>query len=102
MAHPDGPRGLRESVREALDAGSRKIVLDLSGVTKMDSTGIGELAASLTTCARYGGRLKLLNPSPKPFDKLQISGLLRTFEIFHDEAEAIESFETELVGAGAN
>lgn len=101
VVHPE-TAALRSSVRKALESGSPNLLLDLSGVTGIDSAGIGELAAALLSTARRGGTLKLLNPSRKPFDVLQISGLLRTFEIFHDESEAIASFESELVGAAAD
>ncbi len=45
-----------------------------------------------TTVTRRGGKLKLLKPSPKVFDILEITRLLTVFETFQNESEAIDSF----------
>jgi anti-sigma B factor antagonist len=87
-----GDVALREAVHEALTAGGRNILLDLGGVTTIDSSGIGELVSAYTTVANRGGRLKLVNLPPKVSDILQITQLITVFETFDDMDEAVSSF----------
>lgn len=88
----DGSVQLREAVSKLLDAGRNRIVLNLSGVSYVDSSGIGELVSSLTTTKNTGGKLKLLNPPKKIKDLLMITKLLTVFEIHEDEGTAISSY----------
>ena len=81
-----------ETVLEALDAGHRKIVLSLAGVTRLDSSGVGELAAAYTSAGHRGGRLKLAGLSPKLAEILQITQLLGLLETHKYEADAVTSF----------
>ncbi len=84
-----------EAVREALDAGHRKIVLSLAEVTRLDSSGVGELAAANTSAGNKGGRLKLAGLSPKLAEILQITQLLGLLETYEYEADAVTSFVTD-------
>jgi anti-sigma B factor antagonist len=83
---------LRKFVREVMEAGSRGVLIDLEEVPMIDSWGVGELVWAYTTVTRRGGKLKLLKPSPKVFDILEITRLLTVFETFQNESEAIDSF----------
>ena len=83
---------IRELIDEALAAGKKNIVLDLAGVSTIDSSGIGEMVACYTTVTKKGGHLKLLRLSPKINDILQVTQLITVFEVFEDEAEAVRSF----------
>ena len=83
---------IRELIDEALAAGKKNIVLDLAGVSTIDSSGIGEMVACYTTVTKKGGHLKLLRLSPKINDILQVTQLITVFEVFDDEAEAVRSF----------
>lgn len=83
---------LRETVIETIEQGSVQILVDLSQVTTMDSSGIGELVSAYTTVSNRGGKLKLLHLPPKVADILQITQLITVFEVFDDEDEAISSF----------
>ncbi|MCA9999278.1 MAG: STAS domain-containing protein [Anaerolineales bacterium] len=87
-----GDVALREAIDEALEAGSRKLVLNMAGVTMIDSSGIGELVSGYTTTSNRGGGLKLCNLPPRVSDILQITQLITIFEVFDDEQEAIASF----------
>lgn len=87
-----GDVALREAVHEALDAEARKVLIDMKGVTTIDSSGIGELVSAYTTVTNRGGKLKLLNIPSKVGDILQITQLVTVFDIFEDEDEAIGSF----------
>lgn len=85
---------LRNLVEEACSAGRKNILVNLSKVTHIDSSGIGELVASFTTVKRRGGTMKLLHLPPKINDILQVTQLITVFDVFDDEAEAIASFAT--------
>jgi anti-sigma B factor antagonist len=87
-----GDIALRDSVIEALDSGSRKILINLKDVSTIDSSGIGELVAAYTTVTNRGGRLKLVGLPPKVNDILQITQLVTVFEVMDTEEEAVDSF----------
>lgn len=87
-----GDTQLREVITNAIDAGRNKILLDLGGVTTIDSSGIGELVGSYTTATNRGGKLKLLHLPAKLNELLHITQLITVFEVYDDEQEAIRSF----------
>ncbi len=82
---------LREVVRELADKGNRKIVLNLSEVNYVDSSGVGELVKTHTTMRNQGGKLRLVNLNKRVNDLLQMTRLASVFEIELDEASAIRS-----------
>ena len=88
-----GDVALREAVHESLTAGARNILVDLSEVTTIDSSGIGELVSAFTTVTNRGGKLKLVNLPPKVDDILQITQLITVFEVYNNTAEALSSFD---------
>jgi anti-sigma B factor antagonist len=83
---------LRERVNALLDGGDAQILLNLEKVKYMDSAGIGELVACYKRAKEKGGTIKLLNPSGKVYDLLQLTKLEEVFETFRDEREALVSF----------
>jgi anti-sigma B factor antagonist len=83
---------LREIVRELVDKGNKKILLNLHEVAYVDSSGLGELVKVYTTVRNQGGQLALLNPSKRVSNLLEITKLARVFDIEPDETEAIASF----------
>ena len=87
-----GDIALRDSVIEALDSGSRKILINMKDVSTIDSSGIGELVAAFTTVTNRGGKLKLVGLPPKVNDILQITQLVTVFEVMNSEEEAVDSF----------
>lgn len=88
-----GSIALRESVRALVDGGKKKILLNLAGVNYVDSSGIGELIANYTTLSKVGGQLKLLNLTDRIQNLLVITKLLTVFDVYEDEAEALNSFK---------
>lgn len=88
----EGDIVLREKVNELLDGGNQHILLNLEKVSYMDSAGIGELVACYKRAKEKTGTVKLLNPSGKVFDLLQLTKLEEVFETFTDEGEALVSF----------
>ncbi|PYV43782.1 MAG: anti-sigma factor antagonist [Acidobacteria bacterium] len=83
---------LRDAVRNLLQRNEKNILLNLADVSYIDSSGIGELVSSFTTVGNQGGKLKLLSLTKKVHDLLSITKLLTVFEVFDDEARAIQSF----------
>src|SRR5215813_3799527 len=83
---------LRDTVRELIGKGNKKIVLNLGDVNYIDSSGIGELVSAFTTVRNQGGELKLLNLTKKVHDLLQITKLYTVFDVKDDEKTAIKAF----------
>jgi len=88
----EGASTFRDTVRDLAAKGDKKILLNLSDVTYIDSSGIGELVSGFTTVTNHGGVLKLLGLSKRVKDLLQITKLYTVFEVFDDEATAVRSF----------
>jgi anti-sigma B factor antagonist len=88
----EGSVVLRDSIRDLIGKGQKKILLNLGDVTYIDSSGIGELVSAFTAVRREGGELKLLNLTKKVHDLLQITKLYTVFDIKDDEAAAIKAF----------
>jgi anti-sigma B factor antagonist len=84
-----GDQQLRDVIA---NANSNKILLDLSGVTTIDSSGIGELVGSYTTVTNKGGKLKLLHLPAKLNELLHVTQLITVFEVYENEQEALTSF----------
>jgi anti-sigma B factor antagonist len=87
-----GQHLLREEVTSLVAGGRRHILLDLSGVTHMDSGGVGALAAVSLHVVKRNGSLKLLAPSDRVLRVLHITHLESVFEIFAEETDAVRSF----------
>jgi anti-sigma B factor antagonist len=88
----DASAQLRQALRELLDSGHKKIVLNLGQVGYIDSSGLGELVSSFTTVKNNGGQLKLVNLTDKVNDLLTVTKLYTVFEIHSDEGAAVQSF----------
>jgi anti-sigma B factor antagonist len=88
----EGSVVLRDTVRELIGKGEKRILLNLGDVTYIDSSGIGELVSAFTTVRNQGGELKLLNLTKKVHDLLQITKLYTVFDVKDDEVSAIGSF----------
>ena len=88
----EGSVVLRDSVKDLLTKGQKKILLNLGDVNYIDSSGIGELVSAYTTVKNQGGELKLLNLTKKVHDLLQITKLYTVFDVRDDEMSAVKSF----------
>lgn len=87
-----GDEEFREAIDTLLASGRNRILVDFRDVTFMDSAGMGELVSGQRTVERFGGKLKLLNPSKRIHNSLTLSKILPIFEIFDDEDKAVASF----------
>ena len=89
----EGVGVLRHRLATLVKHGHTNIVLDLAGLTQLDSSGIGVLVASFATITNQGGRLKLLNATARVKDLLLLTKLCTVFELFESESAALASFE---------
>jgi len=91
LSGDEDSRLLRE-VRELETAGDRQVLLNLSAVSYVDSTGIGEIVGAYTRVVRKGGTLKLCGLSGRIQELLDTTNIGSVIESFASEAEALESF----------
>jgi anti-sigma B factor antagonist len=83
---------LRAAIRRLLAEGRNKIFLNFARVGYLDSSGVGELVSGFMAINREGGKLKLLNLSPRVYQLLAITKLLTVFEVAEHDAEASGSY----------
>ncbi len=88
----EGSVVLRDTIKDLLGKGHKKILLNLGDVSYIDSSGIGELVSAFTSVQRQSGDLKLLNLTKKVHDLLQITKLYTVFDVKDDEAAAVAAF----------
>jgi anti-sigma B factor antagonist len=90
-------RGLHESIRSLVEKGQTRILLNLSQVTHIDSSGLDELVASCVTAANQGGEIKLLHPTEQMREVITTANLSALFDIYSNEYDAIASFNREVL-----
>ncbi len=88
----EGDVTLREEILKVLQAGRSKILLDLKGVSYMDSAGLGELVRAKATAAARNATIKLLHVEERVRSVLLLTRLIGVFDIFEDEKAALLSF----------
>ena len=93
MVLDDGDLAFGRRIRDLVERGAVKVVLDLGDVTYIDSSGVGMLVAKLKTLKERGGDMRLLNLNRRAESLLGMLKLLVVFETFQDEAAAVRSFE---------
>ena len=77
---------LKEKVTNALEQGHKRIVLELSGVNYIDSSGLGEIVSCHTTATRQGGAIKLTNLGKRSKDLLVMTKLIMVFDVYETES----------------
>ena len=82
----------RDKIHSMINQGHKKILVNMSGVTYVDSAGLGEIVRTYTTVSRQGGQLKLVNLTKRITDLLSITKLLTVFETFETESDALKSY----------
>ena len=91
MTRDDHFGALTRRVQDLVRAGGRKLVLDLSGVSYMDSMCLGEIVGGLTTMRKQGGTMHLAS-LPKQVERLMtVARLTTVFRMFGSEQEAVDS-----------
>ena len=92
LGGPDAIK-LQEKIKELIREGQQKVLLDLSSVHRINSSGIGVLISSLTSVRNAGGELKLLGVNKHIENLLTITRLITVFEHYNTKEEAIASFK---------
>jgi len=83
----NSPR-LREKIVSLVDQGNANLVINLSGVDYIDSTGLGTLVGGLKRASERGGTISLICPSEQIYKVFHITGLVKVFPIFDSEEAA--------------
>ena len=83
---------LRNSIAKLLKEGCKQILLNLSALTYLDSSGIGELVQTYMSVIKGGGEMKVVGLSDKVEEILKITQLYQVFQEFQDEQAALRSF----------
>jgi len=91
MGGPDATL-LHDKLHEIIEAGKKQVIIDLSQVDWMNSTGLGILISTLTTLRNNNGELKLANVTEKIQSLLVITKLAPVFDSFDTIDDAIKSF----------
>lgn len=86
---------LHEKVKSLMSDGIKKMVIDLSKVKWMNSSGLGVLMSCWGSLRKEGGNLKLANVSEKIDSLLMITQLVQFFETYETVDRALASFKTE-------
>ena len=74
--------------------GARKLLLNLTELTQVDSSGISIIVATCVSLRHQGGDLRMLRPSGHVLEVLRVLRLLETILSFEDEAQALASFRS--------
>src|ERR1700733_5549278 len=82
---------LREDLKRLFPA-TRQIVLNLSGVSYIDSGGLGTLVGVYSSARAAGAEIKLTGLNQRIKDVLQITKLVTVFEVYDTEQQAITAF----------
>jgi anti-sigma B factor antagonist len=90
-------RGLHKSIRGLIAEGKTRILLNLSQVTHIDSSGLDELVASCVTVNIKGGEIKLLHLTEQLREVISTANLSGIFDIYNNEHDAIASFKREVL-----
>lgn len=88
----DGDLAIRQRIHDLLEEGRNKVVLDLGGVTYIDSSGVGMIAGKLRTVRESGGDLKLVRLTSRGQRLFGMMRLYIAFETFDDDDTAVKSF----------
>jgi len=83
---------LKDKVQSLLHQGYKNLLIDLGGVSYVDSAGLGELVQAYVTAKNRGGVLKVVSLTKRIHDLLVVTKLLTVFEAYENEAAALASF----------
>lgn len=93
MGYPETDE-LNDEIRSFLGSGTRKIVIDMGGVSWLNSMGVGALMRSYTTVTNNEGSLKLARMTDKARGLFTMTQLIKVFDIYESIDEAVESFKS--------
>ncbi len=82
---------LRASIHEFLTGEAKQLAIDLAGVTYLDSSGVGAIAAISFSAREAGGTCRFFGATPGLMDILRKVNLHRAIQLFPDEASALKA-----------
>jgi len=88
---------LHKSIRCLAEEGKTQVLLNLGGVTHIDSSGLGELVSSHITLSNKGGRIKLAHLTERLRELMTVAKILDVFDVYDDEPKALASFTGEVL-----
>ena len=88
----DGDQELGEAVRTVLEQGDRKIIINLSKVSYLDSSGVGELVGCYTSIRNMGGVLRICGMNTRIFNLITMTSLHSVFDVKDTEEESLAGF----------
>jgi anti-sigma B factor antagonist len=94
-------KAFREMIHNLLRNGKTNIVLNLTRLEYLDSSGIGELVRNYMTTVKRGGAMRVVGLAPKVEEILKVTQLYQVFPEFPDEVTALESFAVSQRSASA-
>lgn len=84
---------VRSAMLDHFEAGCTSLVVDLSSVDYLDSSGLGILVAGLKRAREQGGEVHLVTTKPRIMRVLEVTGLDKVFSISATAADALEKAE---------
>lgn len=100
LALGESATSLRELLKQITASGTLKILLNLSDLSFIDSSGLGELASGHANLRQKGGAVKLAAPPKRVLELLQITGIVRVIEVYESESDALRNWPSRTVPAG--
>lgn len=88
----DGDQELGEAVRTILEQGGVRIILNLSKVSYLDSSGVGELVGCYTSIKNKGGEMRICGMNTRIFNLITMTSLHSVFDVKETEEEALAGF----------
>jgi anti-sigma B factor antagonist len=88
----DGDQLLKECIASHFEKGNRHVLLNVSKLSYVDSSGLGVIVASFLSARSVGGALRLISPSSRLQQLLAMAKLLTVVDVCNSDEEAIESF----------
>ncbi|HFE53382.1 MAG TPA: anti-sigma factor antagonist [Bacteroidetes bacterium] len=86
-------QALHDRVKQLIEEGVRKVVIDLKDVKWLNSSGLGVLMGAMTSLRNAGGDLKLARVTEKVQSLFMITKLITIFDTYDDVDEAVKSFQ---------
>ena len=83
---------LNAKLRQTVEGGARKLLINLAGLMQIDSSGISTIVRTFVTLGRRGGTLKLLSPQGRVREVLEVTHLLGAIPTYDSEASALQSY----------
>jgi anti-sigma B factor antagonist len=88
----EGDISLRDELLATLDKGHKKVIIDVTGVSFVDSAGLGELVRCKATVAGRDGEVRLVGVQEKLRNLLLMTKLIGVFDAYDSEKEALAAF----------